>query len=490
MRKVLLLEFNEIHWGVIDRLIAQRGEAFLPNFSKLRREGAWGVQSAVERAPLLDPWITWVTLHTGVPPQVHGASVLEQSSETITAKRTWQYASEAGRSVGVFGSISAYPPQPVDGFMVPGPFAPGNETHPRRLQAIQEINRSQTQAHAGARQAPRLGRQLSIGLDLLKLGLRLPTIGRIAGQLVRERREPHQRWQRVCLQPRLNFDIFAAQHKRTRPDFATWHSNHAAHFMHHYWRAWDDSAFPMKASAEEKARYGEAVPLGYRLCDQLIGEALQLLDDQTVLVIASSMGQQPFISDRYAAGKIVVRIQDIEALLALAGRDGITEVVPTMVPQWNLTIPDPARRAALQRFFEQVSRHQGTQSQSGFAVQATHDQLTITPLGLARHDEPVHYEFVLADGQRKRVPLAALFATDTPTVKQGMHHIDGLLMFYGHGVRRGVRLPDCTNLDVAPTLLSLLGVPVPDAMHGQVLEVLPGFGRPARRAEVAQPLAA
>lgn len=489
-RKVLLLELNEINWGVVDRLIAQRGADFLPNLRKLRAEGAWGVQSAIERSPLLDPWVTWVTVHTGVPPEVHGASVLEQSSTTLRAKRTWQYADEAGLRVGVFGSISAYPPPPVRGFAIPGPFAPGNETHPPRLAPVQWINRSQTHAHGGAAAAQGALASLANGWRLLQLGLKPTTVGRIALQLLRERRQPHARWQRVCLQPRLNFDIFSKQYRTVRPHFATLHSNHAAHFMHHYWRAWDDSAFPVKASADEKARYGEAVPEGYRLCDELLGRAMALLDDDTVLVLASSMGQQPFISDRYAAGKIVVRIKQIDALLELVGRHGITEVVPTMVPQWNLTVPAAARRAEVMRFFEQVMRVQGGRREHGFAVQETHEQLTITPLGLARNDEPVTYEFTLADQRRHSVPLAELFAMDTPTVKQGMHHIDGLLAFYGRGVRRGVRLPDCTNLDVAPTLLTLLGVPVPEAMRGAVLEVLPGMGRPALPAEEAPRAAA
>ena len=50
--KVLLVELNEINWRVVDRLIAQRGEDFLPNFRRLRQQGAWAVQSAVERPPL------------------------------------------------------------------------------------------------------------------------------------------------------------------------------------------------------------------------------------------------------------------------------------------------------------------------------------------------------------------------------------------------------------------------------------------------------
>jgi arylsulfatase A-like enzyme len=42
-------------------------------------------------------------------------------------------------------------------------------------------------------------------------------------------------------------------------------------------------------------------------------------------------------------------------------------------------------------------------------------------------------------------------------------------MLYGPGVRRGGRISDCTNLDIAPTLLTILGLPVPEEMKGRVL---------------------
>lgn len=471
--KVLLLELNEINWRVVDRLLEQRGKAFLPNFEKLLAEGAWAVQSAVERSPLLDPWITWVTLHTGVSPAVHGASVLEQSSDSISAPRTWHYAAEAGRKVGVFGSISAYPPPPVNGFVVPGPFAPGNETHPPRLAPVQAVNRRYTQVHNKTTRAHTLAENAGTAAALIRMGLRLGTMAHVATQLVRERLQPGQRWRRVCLQPRLNFDIFASLYRQERPDFATWHSNHAAHFMHHYWRAWDDAVFPVKASAEERRQYGEAVPEGYRLCDELIGRAMQLLDGNTVLVVASSMGQQPFISDRYKAGKVIVRIRDMEALLAVVGRAGVSDVVPTMVPQWNLRIDDPVRRHAVQAAFETAYRQrgpEGAQRESSFVVQETDAILTVTPLGLVSDDRDWRYFFPQAAGADPQgYPIESLMAIDAPTVKQGMHHIDGLLAFYGAGVRRGVRLPGCTNLDVAPTLLALMDVAVPAVMEGQVL---------------------
>ena len=245
-KKVLLLEFNEISWAVVDQLLKEHGPGFLPNFVRLRKEGAWALQSAVERPPLLDPWVTWVTLHTGVSPEVHGASVLEQDATTISAKRTWQYASEAGRSVGVFGSISAYPPVPVRGFMVPGPFAPSDDTFPNSLRPLQSINRRYTQAHNKTSSPPRASAALRAGFELIRLGLRPSTCVRIATQLIRERISPYRNWRRVSLQPLLNFDFFEKLYRSERPDFATWHSNHAAHYMHHYWRAWDDTKFSSK----------------------------------------------------------------------------------------------------------------------------------------------------------------------------------------------------------------------------------------------------
>lgn len=470
-RKVLMLEFNEINWNVVDKLIAQRGENFLPNFTKLRQQGAWATQTAIEVPPHLDPWITWVTVHTGVSREVHGASVLEQNSDTIRAKRLWDYVSAAGRKVGIFGSISAYPPKPVKGFMVPGPFAPGSDTYPPTLEPVQALNRLYTQVHnkTGKAQGPLDMAKVAINL-FFNYGLTLGTLTRIAAQLVGERIKPASRWKRVCLQPRLNFDFFANLYRKERPDFATWHSNHAAHFMHHYWRAWDDSGFQAKSNATERADYGEAVPYGYQLCDELLGRFMQLIDRDTVLVLASSMGQQPFVSERYKDGKIVVRFKSIDKIVELLGKSGIVDVVPTMVPQWNLKVPDDTRRAQVKALLEGSYRLVKGVKEGAIAVEETEGLLTITPLGLSVETDDVKYFFPGCTGARTEgYGIHELFAVDTPTVKQGMHHPDGILAFYGADIRPGTNLGRCTNLDVAPTVLSLLGIaPSPD-MSGRAL---------------------
>lgn len=465
-RKVLFLEFNEITWTIIDPMIA-KGK--LPNLARLRREGTWASPESVDHPPYLDPWITWVTVHTGVDRSVHGATVLEQEEGTIKAKRTWQYAVEAGKSIGVFGSMSAYPPKPVPGFMIPGPFSPSSDTYPRYAEPIQALNRKYTQVHHKNSQQDSPLSMALMGVELLKLGLKPSTCAAIAAQLVRERFEPHLHWKRVSLQPLINYDFFEALYRRNQPDFATWHTNHAAHYMHHYWRAMDDTKFHAPAPAEEKRKYGAAVEYGYEVCDKLLGRFLELIDEDTILVLASSMGQQPYLADLYPEGKIVVRFKDIHKVLNLIGAKGVTEVIPTMVPQWNVKVPDAADRARIKSLFERAHVKGGTKREA-FHVSEVGEILTVTPYGLAKREGEIRYFFPDAPlSDPKGHLIDELFVMDAPSPKEGMHDPKGVLVVWGKGIRPGIEIKNATNLDIAPTVLSLLGIPVPSVMNGRVL---------------------
>lgn len=53
---------------------------------------------------------------------------------------------------------------------------------------------------------------------------------------------------------------------------------------------------------------------------------------------------------------------------------------------------------------------------------------------------------------------------------QHRHGPDGVLLMYGPGIRRGHRLESSHVLDVFPTLLAVLGLPVPEDAEGRVLE--------------------
>jgi hypothetical protein len=253
------------------------------------------------------------------------------------------------------------------------------------------------------------------------------------------------------------------------PDFATWHSNHAAHYQHHYWRAWDDSQFKHPASPAEKKHFGGAIEYGYKLADDLLGRFMDMADDRTVIAVASGLGMQPYVMDLYPKGKINLRMKSPRQILEIVGARGVTEVVPAMTPQWNIRIPRAEDRAQAKELLEKAYST-GNVRPHTFHVAETGELLTVTPIAIAKTDAEVRYFFPDAPNAKAGgYSLDELFAADQPTPKEAMHHPQFVFTMWGNGVCAGVDIPNTTALDIAPTLLTLMGIPVPSIMTGRVL---------------------
>ena len=181
-------------------------------------------------------------------------------------------------------------------------------------------------------------------------------------------------------------------------------------------------------------------------------------------------------------------IQNDPGVLGSAGTalvHGVTELVPTMVPQWNVRIPDAEKRAQAIRLLEQA-HVVGNVRPRAFFVEETGDILTVTPGGLDKAPkDDLRYFFPGVPGANASGhTLGEFFVADTPTPKEGMHHPRGVLLMKGPGIARGVELKGTTNLDILPTVLTLLGVPVPRELPGRVLsEAFEGGGAPTRERE-------
>jgi hypothetical protein len=122
------------------------------------------------------------------------------------------------------------------------------------------------------------------------------------------------------------------------------------------------------------------VPLGYKLCDELLGRFLGLIDNKTVLVVRSSMRQQPLVNAAYRECQVFVRSKDIPRFLQRVGAEGVTETVPTMVPQVNLRVPDPTLRAGLAAHIRGTVRTVNGKTETGArpAVIATASGLAVS----------------------------------------------------------------------------------------------------------------
>ena len=461
-KKVLLVELNELTWNLIDPLIEQ---GRLPTFERIKSEGAWGAPVSVDLPPQLDPWITWTTVYTGRPQSDHNVFFLQQPPDTIHAKRIWEICHDRGLSVGVYGSLCSWPPQEVKGFYVPDTFAPSAETNPVSARAIQELNLTYTRSIRLPSDKDGLSFKARLGARLLRLGLRPATVARIACQLARERFAPELRWQRVALQPLVNFDFFSRLYQRHRPELATFHSNHVAHYTHTYWKAMQPDAFEEEATADEVRIYGRAIEHGYRTADELLKRMLRLIDDNTVLVVASSMGQKPYIST-VKGSRQVRQVRSLEKILEILGVENQAEALSTMSDQFNVYTDSTATRDFIKSALE--SAYVDTPDQPMFWVTAVENSITVN---LATYNTITEESRAIFPKLEKESSfLYENLVYSTGVLKSGCHDPKGMLMMYGPGVERGGYISECNNLDLAPTLLTLLGLDVPVEMTGRVLE--------------------
>ncbi len=475
-RKVVLLELNEITWNLIDPLIEK---GVLPTFARLKREGAVGSPLSVDLGKHLDPWITWTTVNSGVPQAEHGVEFLQQPPESIKAKRIWDYLDEAGVPVGIYGDMCSWPAKAVKGFFVPDTFAQDTGTYPAELEPIQKLNLTYTRSTRLPTDDDTLLFKAKLGASLFGLGLRPATALKIAGQLAAERLND-VRWKRVALQPMVNFDFFTHQYRKHQPRYASFFSNHVAHYQHTYWKAMQPDEFaPVETTQKEIDTYGGAIEYGYRTADALIERFLGFLDKDTTLVIASSMGQKPF-KTALKTGKRVQQLRSLEKLIDILGMTGRAKAISMMSDQFNIYCEE---KGGLDHIYQMVAAvYVDTPEQPMFTPDVVDGAVTLTirPYDNTGPDSKIHFP-LCPGGPEHRYDDLVYISTQT---KSGCHDPKGMLVFWGAGVKAGAAIEDCTNLDMAPTLLALLGQPIPDVMKGRLLSEAFAGGLSAERRPV------
>ncbi|RMH02232.1 MAG: hypothetical protein D6706_00475 [Chloroflexi bacterium] len=130
-RKTLLVGLDAACWSFLEPLLEQ---GKLPTIASLLHDGIWGTLDST--MPALTP-AAWSSIATGKNPGKHGIFDMTRrrsgSYEQIPVNARlrygtpfWKRLNEAGVRVGLVNIPFTYPPDEVDGFVVPGFGAPGN----------------------------------------------------------------------------------------------------------------------------------------------------------------------------------------------------------------------------------------------------------------------------------------------------------------------------------------------------------------------------
>lgn len=330
--RVLMLEFNELTPHLMDQFIAA-GE--LPNFAKLRNRSLNFTTDAQEEPPFLEPWIQWVTVHTGHSYAEHKCFKLNDGNRLPT-RRLWDHCGAQGRTSWVCGSMNAgFDPEVFKGHFLADPWATDASDFPAgAFKPYLDVVRAFVQEHSGKPRVSAL-EMARFGSFMLANGLNVDTMGAAVRQLLNEQRAP-TKWRRALILDRLQWDLFRGLYRKNQPDFATFFLNSTAHFQHFHWREMEPDLFKIKPRVDEVSNFGDAILDGYRSMDRIVGQALSLAGDDTAIVLCTALSQQPMLTYEDDAGRQIFRHRDISQLLSFAGVEDDCEYAPVMSQEFML----------------------------------------------------------------------------------------------------------------------------------------------------------
>jgi predicted AlkP superfamily phosphohydrolase/phosphomutase len=470
----------------LDTLFAQ---GRLPNIRRLLATGTSGPLLA----PLPISGATWVTIFTGQSAGVHGALDYVQvdarsyhgteaalaDSATFRDDSIFSVVSRAGGRVAALSLPMTYPPWPVNGVMVSGFPLPDDRfptTWPPEL-------------------APRLGQVAPRRLAAMRY----------------ERKEEVERYLEELLG---RLEEISVQLWRDGPWDLFMTCIPIPDLAHHYFWSTD---------AGERERIHRA----YDKVDGLVGRYMELVDEHTHLVIFSDHGGRPAPTRCFSASRWLLEQGLLHLRAPAADRLGLIDLTNRLIQQakrlrlhetlrpwlsgWrrrrvlSLTHNDAfvdwrRTRAYAVDFFFPVAAFEvnlAGRQRHGVVPEGEYEQVReeicqglaalVDPATGSRVCSEVHRREEMFHGPHlERIPdVIAILGTDFDSRVQlfpsvvsdnlrrweypffGYHAQEGMLAVRGPGIAAGDRLPPIEMVDLAPTLLHLLGIEAPPTMEGR-----------------------
>jgi len=477
---VLFFELNEAEKHFVDKLVSR---GVLPNFKRLLTDGVCvttsipGFDPASDRAwRTITPWIIWPSVYTGMTPSEHGIIAFGQDTAPIQGRCLWDVLDKAGIPTGVFGSLLSFPPRNAGAaaYYVPESLADSPDCFPDEARPVQEFsvfssrNYSESFAHQAFGATWRLLNAMRSGVSPRSV---LRALLQVPGELVGgDARVP----ERAMLQSYIFTDAFKTLYIRYRPAFATLHLNNVAYMQHRYWRAAEPDRFRDELSltdqrffktVEERKTYerdfGDWIERSFVWTDRLLGELIDIIDDNTVLMVGTGLGQKPHDPVHEIHNPVVRLVNEGELFAALGYPD--LKMLTQMNPDLSIDLPDePAAERAAEVF-------RGLYVQPGeplFCVERRGPQLFLELLmPRRRNGEPLP-----PIRHRDRPEISLPFSHhvhEHPTNDQStaQHREPGFILAYSKGRKLERVRTSIPVTDVAPMVLSWYSIDPQPWMH-------------------------
>jgi predicted AlkP superfamily phosphohydrolase/phosphomutase len=496
--------------ATFDLMLPWIDQGCLPNLGRLLRSGA---RSRLESTiPPITP-CAWTSFMTGKNPGKHGLfDFVEPDRDGRRFRFTnasfrdgeslWACLSRYGRRVGVVNVPMTYPPEPVNGFLISGLDTP--HEHSPFMYPVE------------------------IRQELKEAGIRYRIDQQHLGSM-RSNERRHQQLKDIFEAEAARTDAFRRLSANHPCDFRMIVYGATDQVQHHFWHFMDRTHDKFDEEGARDFQY--AIRDTYMHIDRQLGMLLDDLDDNSVVVVMSDHGFGPTSNVRLRLNQVLrdaglLKFEDVprqsRVMSALAGwidkvirstlSSDAKRTLAGLLPKlrvwfenldeakidWQGTCAhvNEAYRSSpavwLNRLHEAVSGDGvETRRRVEHALESLSDPCTGQPVvshcyrphelyhgphtSRAPDVLPSWWEdgFLLEQSVPSRRCPPNVERSRTPIQGgvefAGSHRLDGVLMVRGGPVRGDFAFDGAKIIDVAPTVLYLMGLPIPSDMDGRVL---------------------
>jgi predicted AlkP superfamily phosphohydrolase/phosphomutase len=474
MGKTVLIGIDGATFSILDPLLAEGHMPFLKNF--LGRAYRANLMSTPN--PLTPP--AWVSMITGRSPGHHGVFDFIRSenrngtiyftlynSSDILCETIWSMASRQGRTVMHLNFPMMAPPQPINGLVIP------SMVQWRHLKKnIYPQSLYDTISSIPGFQADQWGLTYSEANEAMRHRALFPDEAEEKAWVTKIRNRDEQ-W----------FIIAKHLMENNPADLTAIMFDGVDKILHPYWRLLDPDTPPDKLLDWEKRLRDEVLEY-FRQLDGYIRDIVQIAGEEAHIIMASDHGFGPA---RY--------VFHINVLLERLGYLGWREVHHAKVKkhnhEWSFASLDWSKTTA----------YVGTPSSNGIRIRMPGQNSNSTEYAAFRarlveqlldYRDPVTGEQIVTRATSREeafpgramphAPDLTLTLTDHSFVSvtneepivfhrpeiNGTHRPEGIFILGGPGVRRGAHPEPYSILDIAPTMLYCSGLPIPEALEGNV----------------------
>jgi hypothetical protein len=281
--RLLLVELNEFSTDLFERGIRELG---LSNVARLLQQphSTTTTDDLLEHRGL-DPWVQWVSVHTGVPSSKHGVIHLGDAPTKLGFEQLWEALSARGVSSGAWGVMNATRGKADRcAFFLPDPWTFMEEAYPPHVNDLLALPRYYSKNYLDVSKLE-FARN---GLRLLRYVLRSRALAKLAGAapfLLNGLRKTGVTNAFLF----SAFDLFATalfleQRKVHRPQFSIIFLNSIAHLQHHRWEA------GQQLTAD--------ISFGLRTIDRVLGMLFDAREPGEALVVMNALTQRNIVGEK------------------------------------------------------------------------------------------------------------------------------------------------------------------------------------------------